>query len=82
MLEKYRAARGFTARPSVQVHLSPRETEVLYLIAEGLTNIEIANKLFTSRRTVETHRKRLLEKTHTTNTATLIKFSVLNGLVK
>jgi DNA-binding NarL/FixJ family response regulator len=82
MLAKYKAASGFSATSKINVTLSPREMDVLYLIAEGLTNIEIANKLFTSRRTVETHRKRLLEKTHTTNTATMIKFAVQHGLVK
>jgi DNA-binding NarL/FixJ family response regulator len=56
--------------------------DVLKLIAQGLTNVEIANKLFTSVRTIETRRKNLLDKTKTTNTATLIKYSVLNGLIR
>lgn len=66
----------------VSVELSPREREILNLIAEGYTNSEIAEKTFTSKRTVETHRKNLLEKTKTINTATLIKFSMMNGLLK
>jgi DNA-binding NarL/FixJ family response regulator len=61
--------------------ISQREMDVLILIAEGLTNTEIANKLFTSVRTIETRRKKLLEKTNTTNTATLIKFAVKQNLV-
>lgn len=68
--------------PRVNVNLSKREIEVLLLIAEGLTNSEIANKLFTSRRTVEGHRKKLIDKTGSRNTAALIKFAVLNGLLK
>ena len=62
--------------------LSKRETEVLLLIAEGFTNNEIADKLFTSRRTIEGHRQNLLEKTGTRNTAALIRYAVKNGLVK
>ncbi len=61
--------------------LSKREVEVLRLIAEGLTNAEIADKLFTSKRTIESHRQSLLEKTQSNNTATLIRYAVSNGLV-
>ncbi len=70
--------------PSIklEVELSRRELEVLALIAEGMTNNEIANKLFTSRRTIEGHRQNLLDKTNTRNTAALIRFSVKNGLVQ
>ncbi|MCB2406804.1 response regulator [Hymenobacter lucidus] len=62
--------------------LSGRELEVLQLIAEGLTNAEIADKLFTSKRTIETHRQNIIEKTQAKNTAALIKFAVNQGLVK
>lgn len=61
--------------------LSKREMEVLNLISEGFTNAEISEKLFTSKRTIETHRQNLLEKTHTKNTAALIKFAVLKGII-
>ena len=61
--------------------LSRRETEVLQLIAEGLTTNQIAEKLFTSRRTIETHRQNMLEKTHTKNTASLIKLAMSEGLI-
>ncbi|WP_194349926.1 response regulator [Pontibacter beigongshangensis] len=62
-------------------NLSKREMEVLHLIAEGFTNSEIAEKLFNSKRTIETHRQNLLEKTKCKNTASLIKYAVLNGLI-
>lgn len=65
----------------IAVDLSRREIEILLLIAEGFTNNEIAEKLFTSRRTVEGHRQNLLEKTGARNTATLIRFAVRNGLI-
>jgi DNA-binding NarL/FixJ family response regulator len=63
------------------IDFSLREIEVLNLIAEGLTNVEIADKLFVSKRTVEGHRQSLLEKTNSKNTAMLIRFAVLQGMV-
>ncbi|MDO7853538.1 response regulator [Hymenobacter convexus] len=61
--------------------LTAREQEVLQCIADGLTNVEIADKLFMSKRTVETHRQNIIAKTHTKNTAALIKFAVQRGLL-
>lgn len=58
-----------------------REKEVLLLIAEGLTNQEIANRLFISHLTVISHRKSLLEKTESKNTAQLIKYCFEFGLL-
>lgn len=53
--------------------ITRREKEVLELIAEGMTNAEIAQKLFISTSTVDTHRKNLLAKFDVKNTASLIK---------
>ncbi|WP_225307099.1 response regulator [Adhaeribacter soli] len=61
--------------------LSQREIEVLRLIAEGLTNAEIADKLFTSKRTIESHRQNIIEKTQVKNTAALIKYALTHGLI-
>jgi DNA-binding NarL/FixJ family response regulator len=61
--------------------LSKREMEVLRLIAEGYTNAEIADKLFASKRTIESHRQHLIEKTKARNTATLIKYAIQEGLI-
>ena len=58
-----------------------REKEVLALIAEGLTNQEIADQLFISQLTVISHRKSLLEKTESKNTAQLIKYCFESGLL-
>ncbi|WP_083937662.1 response regulator transcription factor [Hymenobacter aerophilus] len=50
-------------------------------MAEGLTSQEVADKLFTSKRTVETHRQNIISKTQMKNTAALIRFAVSEGLV-
>ena len=55
--------------------ITRREKEVLELIAEGLTNNEIADKLFISSTTVDTHRKNLLTKFEVKNTASLIRLA-------
>jgi DNA-binding NarL/FixJ family response regulator len=61
--------------------LTRREKEILILIAEGKTNNEIAEKLFVSHYTVDTHRKNLLIKFDVGNTAQLIKLASGFGLV-
>src|SRR5690242_6575399 len=61
--------------------LTKREKEVLQLISEGLTNNQIAEKLFISTLTVDSHRKNLLTKLNVNNTASLIKLAVKHGLV-
>ena len=61
--------------------ISRREREVLQLIADGFTNAEIAEKLFISVPTVNTHRKSLLAKFNVNNTAELIKLAVKHNLV-
>jgi DNA-binding NarL/FixJ family response regulator len=61
--------------------ITRREKEILSLIAEGFTNPEIAEKLFISSSTVDSHRKNLLAKMSMKNTASLIKFAVENKLI-
>lgn len=61
--------------------LTPREKEVLLLIAEGLTNQQIADKLFVSVLTVNSHRKNLLMKFEVNNTASLIKLAAQQNLI-
>ncbi len=55
--------------------LSKRELEILKLIATEYTNEEIANRLFISKRTVDTHRQNLMKKLNVKNTAGLVKFA-------
>ncbi len=62
-------------KPASEIVITRRELEVLMLIAEGMTNNEIARKLFISFTTVDTHRKNLLEKFSAKNTAELVKLA-------
>lgn len=64
------------------VEYSMREIEILALIAEGLTNNEMSAKLFISKRTIEGHRQSLIEKTGAKNTAALIRYAVLSGIIQ
>lgn len=63
----------FSCEPIV---LSEREIEVITLIAEGLTNIEISDKLFLSKHTVNTHRKNIMAKLGVKNTAGIVMFAI------
>ncbi|TCD08336.1 response regulator transcription factor [Pedobacter frigidisoli] len=60
---------------------STREVEILQLIGQGLTNAEMADKLFISRRTVEGHRQSLIDKTGARNTAVLMRFAYTKGII-
>lgn len=67
---------------SKSANLSKRETEILFKICEGLSNQEIADNLFISKRTVDKHRANLLGKTNSKNTASLILFAIRNKLIE
>lgn len=60
--------------------LTKREKEIIKLISNEFTNQEIADKLFISARTVDTHRRNLLQKLGVKNTAGLVKFAMINEL--
>jgi DNA-binding NarL/FixJ family response regulator len=61
--------------------LTDREIEILRLIAEEYSNPEIAEKLFISVRTVDTHRRNILDKLGAKNTAGLVKYAIQKGLL-
>ena len=61
--------------------ITRREKEVLELIVEGMTNNEVAQKLFISPSTVDTHRKNLLVKFEAKNTASLIRLAAQHQLI-
>ena len=62
--------------------LSSREIEILLAICRGLSNQEIAEELFISKRTVDAHRANILEKTGCKNTASLVVYAIRNRLVE
>jgi DNA-binding NarL/FixJ family response regulator len=73
-----RASRGEAAPEDP---LSPRELEVVKLIAEGLTSEEIAEQLFISKKTVDRHRANVLEKLGMRNRVELTRYAIRRGLV-
>lgn len=63
------------------IKLSPREIEIIQLVAEGLSNKEIAERLFLSVHTVTTHRKNIMNKLGINNTAGLVMFAVKQNIL-
>ena len=61
--------------------LSAREREILVAVCQGLSNQEIADALFISKRTVDKHRANILEKTGCKNTASLVVYAIRHGIV-
>lgn len=62
--------------------LTDREVEILKLIAAGMSNKEIGEKLFISHRTVDTHRTNLMKKLEVNNIAGLIRYAIKHGFVE
>jgi len=78
-----RLIQGFGKRKRISKsnELSEREQEVLFYICKGMSNHEIAEMLFLSKRTVDKHRENLLDKTKSKNTAGLVMYAVKNNIV-
>lgn len=83
MTEKYvRSAQyGADHKDSGMPNLTKRETEILQKIADGKTSQEIAEVLFISPRTVDTHRANLIQKLGVKNSAGLVRYAIENQLV-
>ncbi|AZQ60800.1 response regulator transcription factor [Flammeovirga pectinis] len=77
---------GLSSQPAVkkrvltEIPLTEREMEVLHLICKEFSNIEIGEKLFISPRTVETHKRNLVEKTGAKNVAGLVLYAIERNL--
>lgn len=69
-------------KPGSDLALTKRELEVLLLMAEGLNNKEIGERLFVSERTIVGHKSNLMAKTNTKNTVSLLAFAIRNGLIQ
>ncbi len=67
---------------TAQDYLSQREVEILVEVCKGLSNSEIADTLFISKRTVDKHRANILEKTRCKNTAALVVYAIRNKIVE
>jgi DNA-binding NarL/FixJ family response regulator len=63
------------------LHITEREIEIIRLVAEGMSNKEVAEKLFLSTHTVTTHRKNIMNKLQVNNTAGLVLYAVRNDLL-
>lgn len=80
LLDRIRLGSG--ARTGSFNSLTDRERTILHLIGQGESNLEIAAALGVSRRTVDTHRTRLMRKLGIHKTAALVRFAVREGLVE
>jgi DNA-binding NarL/FixJ family response regulator len=68
--------------PEQEICLSEREIEIIKLLAEGITSKEIADRLFISSRTVETHKNNIIKKLNLKNLVELLKYAIKHGIVK
>lgn len=66
----------------LSIKLTPREKEIIKKIAEDLSNQEIADKLFISLRTVETHRRNLMQKLKVKSVVSLLKYAAKHNIIK
>ena len=64
------------------VKISARESEIISLVSEGMTNKQIAEQLFLSTHTVITHRKNIMNKLGLTNTASLVMFAIRQNIIR
>ncbi len=62
--------------------LSDRETEIMILLAEGMSNKEIADKLFISPRTIDTHKANIMAKLNLNSMVELVKYAIKQGYIK
>ena len=76
------AGRMHPREDAADEQLSSREREILVGVCRGLSNQEIADELFISKRTVDKHRANILEKTGCKNTASLVVYAIRNGIVE
>jgi len=81
--EEFVISTQYNSNTVTQTHvvISNREKDILKLIAKGYSNVEIAEKLHLSKRTVDGHKARLFDKTGAKNAPNLIMFALKNGLM-
>lgn len=79
--ELERAMKAEPGSDAGKPHITSREKEIIQLIAKECSNAQIADKLFISERTVETHRKNIFRKTNTKSVVGLLKFAMESNLL-
>jgi len=82
LLEHYRASVNQPPGEKKATKLTPRELEVLQLIAEGYANKQIAAELFISIKTVEKHRQQLMQKLDIHDVAGLTRYAIAKGIIE
>ena len=82
LLEHFRATIGRPPGEKKAPKLTPRELEVLQLIAEGYANKQIAGELFISIKTVEKHRQQLMHKLDIHDVAGLTRYAIAKGIIE
>ena len=80
MLSRYMQDKSKKSAFNQDEELSKRETEILELICHEYTNQEVADKLYLSKRTVEGHRQRMMEKIGAKNTVGLVVYAFANQI--
>ncbi len=81
LIEFQNLSTGKRKKPDDEAGLSPREKDVLQLVAKGATNREIADSLFISENTVKTHLQKIMEKLHLANRSQAAAYAIQKGLL-
>ena len=82
LLDHYRSSLNRPPDQAKPTRLTPREMEVLQLIAEGYANKQIAGELFISIKTVEKHRQQLMHKLDIHDVASLTRYAIAKGVIE
>jgi len=80
VIDEYILQQSAVEDESPVARLSPREREILQLVVEGKSSVEIAEVLYLSTKTVETYRSRLMKKLDVSDIPSLVKFAIQHGL--
>jgi len=80
--QQIREKRNKNSRILPEIQFTKRENDVLRLVALGYTHQEIADKLFLSIKTVETHKSNIMDKLKTKKRSDLVKYALQNGIIK
>jgi DNA-binding NarL/FixJ family response regulator len=82
LVQNYLGEMAAGTQPEITTTLTPREQEVLVLIAEGLSTAEIADKLVISAKTVDRHRENIMGKLNLHSRVDLVKYALRTGLIE